>query len=131
MNYWWLGSGGLGLLTALLHLIGGQVDVIRPFRSCEMNALAGSTLHACWHMVTVILFGSSALLLYAAANPDLPGASELGLFIGVQFVIFAIVFLVFAIAGNSGNLVNRLIRLPHWMLLLPIGILSLLGSLAA
>ena len=81
MNYWWLVSGGIGLLTALVHLIGGQLEVIKPFLQCDLAAVPKATLHACWHMVTVILFASAIALLYSGVNPysldhaDMPRAA--------------------------------------------------------
>ena len=128
MNYWWLVSGGIGFLTALVHLIGGQLDIIKPFLRCDLAAVPKATLHACWHMVTVILFVSAIALLYSGVNPTSTGCNVLALFIGGQFVAYAIVFLVFALAGNWSK---KLIRLPQWILLLPIGVLSIVGSLAA
>ncbi len=128
MNYWWLVSGGIGLITAFIHLIGGQFDVIKPFLQCDLVAVPKATLHACWHMVTVILFASAIALLYSGVNPTSTGSNALALFIGGQFVAYAIVFLVFALAGNWGK---KLIRLPQWTLLLPIGVLSIVGSLGA
>jgi len=46
MNYWWLVSGGIGLLTALVHLIGGQFDVIKPFLRCDLACSQGCLLRA-------------------------------------------------------------------------------------
>jgi len=128
MNYWWLVSGGLGLITAFIHLIGGQIGVIKPFLLCDLAAMPKAVLHACWHMVTVILFASAIALLYSGVNPTGTGSNVLTLFIGSQFVAYAIVFLVFALAGNWSR---KLIRLPQWTLLLPIGVLSIVGSLSA
>ncbi len=127
MNYWWLASGGIGLLTALIHLIGGQIGVIKPFLRCDLAAMPKATLHACWHIVTILLFASAIALLYSGVNPTSTGSNTLALFIGGQFVAYAIVFLVLALAGNWSN---KLIRLPQWILLLPIGVLSIVGSLA-
>ncbi len=128
MNYWWLVSGALGLFTAFLHLIGGQVDVIRAFLKCDLTAVPKATLHACWHMVTVTLFASAIALLYFGVYPTSPGSNALASFIGGQFVAYAIVFLILALGGNWSI---KLVRLPQWILLLPIGVLSILGSLVS
>ena len=128
MNYWWLVSGGIGLVTAFVHLIGGQFDIIKPFMRCDLAPVPKATLHACWHMVTVILFVSAITLLYLGVNPTSTGSNVLALLIGGQFVAYASVFLVFALAGNWSR---KLIRLPQWILLLPVGVLSIVGSLAA
>jgi len=128
MNYWWLVSGGIGLITALVHLIAGHFEIIKPFMQCDLVPVPKATLHACWHIVTVILFVSAIALLYLGVNPTSTDSNILALFIGGQFVAYAIVFLVFALAGNWSN---KLIRLPQWILLLPIGVLSIVGGLTA
>ncbi|MBU8934724.1 MAG: hypothetical protein KOO62_12065 [candidate division Zixibacteria bacterium] len=106
MNYWWLVSGGIGLVTAFIHLTRGQFDVIKPFLHCDLAAVPKATLHACWHMVTVILFASAIALLYLGVNPIGKGSNVLALFIGGQFVAYAIVFLVIALAGNWSKKTN-------------------------
>ncbi|MCP4567193.1 MAG: hypothetical protein GY841_06410 [FCB group bacterium] len=127
MNYWWLVSGGIGLITAFIHLISGQSGVIKPFLLCDLAAMPRAVLHACWHMITVILFASAIALLYLGVNPISSGSNVLALFIGGQFVAYAIVFLVFSFIGNWSR---KLMRLPQWTLLLPIGVLAIVGSLA-
>lgn len=127
MNTWWIVSGGIGLFTAFVHLIAGQIEVIKPFSQCELAAMPKATLHVCWHMVTVILFASAIVLLYSGVNPAGTGSNALALFIGGQFVAYAIVFLFFALTGNW---TKKPIRLPQWILLLPTGVLAIVGSLA-
>ncbi len=126
MNYWWLVSGGIGLITAFIHLISGQSGIIKPFLPCDLAAMPKAVLHACWHMVTVVLFASAIALLYLGVTP-ISGSNALALFIGGQFVAYAIVFLVFSFRGNWSN---RLFKLSQWTLLLPIGVLAIVGILA-
>ncbi|MBN1485172.1 MAG: hypothetical protein JXA37_10650 [Chloroflexia bacterium] len=128
MNAWWLAAGIVGLITALIHLIGGQIEIIRPFSQSDLAAMPRGTLHACWHMVTVILFASAGIMLYLGASPQNGEQTLLALFIGGQFVAYALVFLVLTLAGDWDK---KLIRLPQWMLLLPIGLLSIIGALVA
>ncbi len=128
MNYWWLVSGGIGLISAFIHLISGQSGIIKPFLQCDLDAMPKAVLHVCWHMVTVVLFASAIALLYFGVNPISMGSNAIALFIGGQFVAYAILFLVFAFIGNWSK---KLFRLPQWTLLLPIGVLSIIGSLAA
>jgi hypothetical protein len=46
----------------------------------------------------------------------------------VQFIAYAIVFLVFNLTGGWKN---KLLSLPQWTLLLPIGIFALIGGFKA
>ncbi len=126
MNFWWLVSGGIGLITAFIHLFMGQSGVIRPFLKCDLDAMPKAVLHVCWHMVTVILFASGIILLYLGANPISAGSKTIALFIGGQFVVYAILFLVFSFMGSWGN---KLFALSQWTLLLPIGVLAIIGCL--
>jgi hypothetical protein len=125
MNYWWLAGGVICLVTSFVHTFAGQADVVRPLARADLLAEPKATMHACWHIVTVTLFLCSAALLYAGLRPDEPGIELLGLFVGVQFVGYALVFLAVTLFGRWGT---GLFYLPQWTLLLPIGALSIAGS---
>ena len=128
MNYWWITSGGIGFLTASIHLIAGHFDPIKPFVQSDLAPVPKATLYACWHMVTVILFFSAGTLIYLGIRPEQNGSNLISIFIGVQFVAYAIVFLTFNLIGNWKN---KLLSLPQWTLLLPIGILAIIGGIKA
>jgi len=64
MNYWWITSGGIGFLTAGIHLIAGHFNPTKPFVQSDLAPEPKATLHACWHMVTVLLFFSAGTLVY-------------------------------------------------------------------
>jgi lipopolysaccharide export LptBFGC system permease protein LptF len=124
MNPWWLASGGLCLITALVHVVAGHFDPVVPFLRAELEPVAKATLYACWHMVTVTLFASALALLGLGLSPDLPGAAMLAAFIAGLYVLYSIVFLVIGAKWFSG----RLLRLPQWLLLLPVGVLAAIGA---
>jgi len=128
MNYWWITSGGIGFLTAGIHLIAGHFNPIKPFVQSDLAPEPKATLHACWHMVTVLLFFSAGTLVYLGIRPEQNGSNLVSFLIGVQFVAYAIVFLTFNLIGNWKN---KLLSLPQWTLLLPIGILAIIGSIEA
>ena len=126
MNYWWIGAGVLCLFTALLHLIAGGRDVVRPLTAATMDETARGTLYACWHLVTAALFLSAMALLGLGLRPAYPGAQLLALGISLLFVAFALVFLCIT---WSRDWRPRLFKLPQWLLLLPVGLLALWGAL--
>ena len=126
MNYWWLVSGIIGLITAFIHLIGGHFDPIKPFLKSDLAPIPKATLHACWHMVTIILFLSAFELIYLGIKPSQRGGDLLAMFVGIQFVGFSIVFLIISF---SGKWKNKLFALPQWTLLLPVGVISIVGSI--
>jgi hypothetical protein len=126
MNYWWLASGLLCLLTSFVHVVAGHFDPVVPFLRTELEATAKATLHVCWHMVTVTLFMSSLSLLGIGLSPGLSGARLLALFVAGLYVLYSIVFLVIGALRFRWSL----LRLPQWLLLLPVGALAAIGAYA-
>ncbi|MCP9975569.1 hypothetical protein [Streptomyces somaliensis] len=61
------------------------------------------------------------LALAWASEPSTP----LVLFIAAQYAAYAVVFLVVALTADWPR---PLLRLPQWMLLLPVGVLAFLGT---
>ena len=126
MNPWWLASGLLCFVTALVHTVAGHFDPVLPFLRTELEATAKATLHVCWHLVTVTLFASALALLWLGLSPGLSGAGALATFISGLYVLYSLVFLVMG-ARRFGW---RPLRLPQWLLLLPVGVLAALGACA-
>jgi hypothetical protein len=124
MNHWWLAAGLLCLITSFVHVVAGHFDPVVPFLRTELEATAKATLHVCWHMVTVTLFMSSLALLGIGLSPGIPGAGLLATFIAGLYVLYSIVFLVIGARRFRWNL----LRLPQWLLLLPVGVLAVIGA---
>ncbi len=124
LNYWWLSAGGLCFLTALLHLIGGHFDPVKPFLQSDVNPVTKATLYACWHMVTIVLFSSALLIIYGALDQKQSLETAIS-FVSIQYILFALIFLVVA---KRLALSNKLLSLPQWILLAPIGVMGLLGA---
>ncbi|MCX4028628.1 hypothetical protein H0A36_13880 [Endozoicomonas sp. SM1973] len=124
MNIWIFSAGVLGLLTSLVHIFAGQIDPVRPFLKSELDDIPKATLLACWHIVTVILVTSSAILTYAGwVNANYLTTVVLGL--SLTYVSFAAVFMC---VGWYFFKHHTFIKLPQWVLLLPIGALGFIGS---
>lgn len=120
MNGWLLSAGLLALFTALVHTFAGEKDVVRPFKATNTDLTIKKTLHAVWHLVTVFLFLSAFTLLWASYQP----MKELVIFIGLNYLLFAAVFLIISLATPWQH---RLFRLPQWILLLSVSLLCFMG----
>ena len=62
-NTYWIIAGILNLFTSILHLIGGQIDLINPLFKSNLSIQIKSQLLGGWHMVTIILFASSFIFI--------------------------------------------------------------------
>lgn len=125
MNIWILSSGLLGIFTALVHIIAGQLDPVRPFLKSELADIPKATLLACWHMVSVTLIASATLLSFIGWKA-LEAHYISVVSIGTLYVLFALVFLA---VGWYFFGTKALAKLPQWILLLPIGLMSIYGVL--
>ena len=123
MNIWIFSSGLLGLFTALVHIFAGQIDPVRPFLRSDLDLVPKATLLACWHLVSVILLASSVMLIYAGWNGN-ESFDPLIWLIGSLYILFALVFIATGWYFFAGRC---FVKLPQWLLLLPIGVLSVYG----
>ena len=112
-------AGIINLLTALVHLLAGQIDLVNPLNSSSLELQQKAEWVGVWHLVTILLFYTSYLILKEgltkANKTDLGQLKSLGVLYvlaGVPFMLSSVYFTVFA---------------PQWVLLMPIGILVLLG----
>ncbi|WP_236242091.1 hypothetical protein [Streptomyces sp. CC228A] len=123
MNGWLLAAGGIAAATALVHAAAGGRSVVLPLLGSEVAAEPKRTLHVVWHMVTAdLLLSSVALLVLACASAP---STPLVLFIAAQYLAYAAAFLTVTLAADWPR---PLLRLPQWMLLLPVGVLALIGA---
>ncbi|MCH0542361.1 hypothetical protein I3F58_22970 [Streptomyces sp. MUM 203J] len=124
MNGWLMAAGVLATLTALVHLFAGGRDVVRPLLGSALADEPLRTLHAVWHFATADLLFSGVALIALAVRPA-PNA-PLVLFIAAHFLAYAAVFLVITLRVGWSR---PLLRLPQWMLLLPVAALAGAGAL--
>lgn len=118
-NTYWIIAGILNLLTFLLHLIGGQLDLINPLFQSDLNAQIQTELLGAWHMVTIILFASS--IIYFKYGIIKKGRES---FDAIAFISY--LYIAFSFAFIFSSLFNSIFA-PQWILLLPIGLLGVLG----
>ncbi|MFJ7295705.1 hypothetical protein [Streptomyces collinus] len=123
MNGWLFAAGTVAAATALIHIIAGGRDVVRPLLAGPLPAEPTRTLHVVWHFVSADLLLSAAALIVVSlrAEPHAP----LVLFIAAQYFAYTAAFLVGTLTAPW---TRPLLRLPQWMLLLPIGTLATIGA---
>lgn len=125
MNTWVFAAGIVSIFTSIVHIFAGQVDPVKPFLKSNLPDIPKATLLGCWHIVSTILVTSGFVLSYI-------GWFNLGLYqnivigISISFVIFSCVFIT---VGWYFFKYHTFVKLPQWTLLLPIGVLGLVGVL--
>ena len=112
-------AGILNFLTFLLHLIGGQIDLVNPMLETKLEVEKSAQLVGAWQMVSIILIATSCILLSAGFNKKFAKNTELISLIAYLNLAFCFPFIL---AGFYYQLF-----VPQWVLFLPIGILALMG----
>ncbi|KPH61962.1 hypothetical protein AMS58_06705 [Pseudoalteromonas porphyrae] len=125
MNTWVFIAGIIGLFTSCVHIFAGQVDPIRPFLKSDLPDIPKATLLACWHMVSATLVICGLVLTFVGWF-NLNSFQNVVIGISVTFIIFSFVF--FTVGWYFFKL-NTFIKLPQWLLLLPIGVLGIVGAI--
>ena len=125
VNTWIFSAGIFGLLTSCIHLFAGQMEPIRPLLQSDLADIPKATLLACWHMVSATLVLSGFVLTYVGWF-NLNSYQNVVIGISASFIIFSVVFI--GVGWYFFNL-KTFTKLPQWVLLLPIGILGLIGAI--
>lgn len=112
-------AGIINLITALIHLIAGQMDLVNPLLKSDLTNQEKGEFVGVWHMATILLFFTSILILRFAYSKMKVSNSESLRNIGILYILMGLPFIVMSI--YYGLLV------PQWILLMPIGILLLVG----
>lgn len=118
-NYYLIIAGAICFFTALLHTIGGQLDLIDPMLESNLKTQTKTELLGAWHMVTVIIFVAAIVFLKNGFRP-VENQNYLVRLMAWLFILFSVVFI--------GVSVFNKVLAPQWILCLPIGILALLGA---
>ncbi len=115
----WIVAGFLNLSTALIHTIGGQLDLVSPLLKSNLNEQAKTEWLGVWHAVTILLFATSYYLLRTGFSKNKPGNLGVMQSIGITYILFSLPFIC------SGIIMQKFA--PQWILLLLIGLLTMLG----
>lgn len=114
----------INLAVAIIHTIIGESDIVAPLLATDASDTVRWTLHAAWHMISVVLFISALTLFYVSRkDKDDPRRIVLSTYIGIQYLALAMVFVVTSMVYG--------IFFPQIVMLAPIGILALLASRTA
>ncbi|MFD0151194.1 hypothetical protein ACWGQ4_15925 [Streptomyces sp. NPDC055721] len=125
MNGWYLAAGITAVGVAAVHIVGGRRDVVRPLLSCGLADEPKRVLHAVWHMVSIDLVLSGLALLYLSPMDGTSGTGLVAWFVAAHFIAYAAAFLVVTL---SVGWPRPLLRLPQWILLLPVAALAAAGA---
>jgi hypothetical protein len=125
MNRPLLAAAVLAAFTAGVHLIVGSAEIATPLLNSPLAVELSYLLYACWHLVSCALAFSAVAFFVCALGRHRYDGRLLALFISWLWLAFGAVFLVIGFVGADGSL---LFKLPQWLLLLPVGVLGLLGS---
>jgi len=128
MNRLVLSASIIAAFTAAVHIFAGGSDVAAPLLASTMAPEPKLTMYSVWHMVTVAL-AVSAVALFMGSLPRYAVASRyLVLFISLLWLGFGIVVLAVALVQHERG---WLLKLPQWILLLPVGIIGMWGAISA
>ncbi len=119
-----LASGLIAAFTAALHTFAGTPEIQEPLLRSTIPQSVSLLLYACWHLVTVTLILSAAALIWSARPNSRTSAGALPYFVSLLWLLFGFVFVTVALVFSGPS---TLLVLPQWTLLIPVGILGLLG----
>lgn len=118
-NKYWIVAGSLNLLTFFLHLIGGQLDLVDPMLDTTLPIEKASQLIGAWHMVTIILFATSYVLISAGLGKQFSNNTELIKLVAYLNLSFCLPFIL------TGFYYGILV--PQWVFFLPIAVFTIMG----
>jgi hypothetical protein len=125
MNLRLIIAAGLAAVTFGVHFFAGGADVAAPLLASALAPEPKFTLYAVWHMASAALALSSAGLFIGAIPRHVRASRYLVLFISILWCTFGIVFLVIAAAQPERG---WFLKMPQWILLLPVGLLGFWGG---
>ena len=111
-------------LTAVLHTVWGTSEVHTPLLTSELPPEISLLLYACWHIVTAVLIGSSVVLMVAIYGPKSAAWIIAARLVGALWITSGLVFISITLLFSD---YTKLFTLGQWILLIPIGLLTLLG----
>jgi len=122
VNPWSLTAGGLLAATALLHLVGGEIDVHRPLRALTGAGEMGLYASVLWHGISVLLLASAAGLVMAGVGAGRERWRGAAILATAQTAGLGALFLLYGV-----HLAGSVWVAPQWALLLPVAGLATIG----
>lgn len=118
-NIYWIIAGAINLFTAVLHTIGGQLELVNPLMKSDLNTQEKAEWIGAWHMVTIILFFTSYITIKHGITNNANKQLNLIKYIGYLYLIFSIPSIITSVMYQ--------LLAPQWILLLPISVLIYIG----
>ncbi len=125
MNKLLLSASILAAATAAYHAIAGSSEVVAPLLMSSLDEDVRLTLYAAWHCATVTFFLSALAFFLGSFPRRAVGSLSMVRFVSALWLAFGAVFLLIAVTQPGTGL---LLKLPQWMLLIPVGVLGWLGG---
>lgn len=127
MNGWFLAAGVYLILVGIAHALGGELVNFKNLNSDNIPEGQRAEFRASWHLFTVDLLLSGAILL-ALAIPDVmtsldSAAEAISAIIALRYALHGLMWLVNALRVNR----TMLWRAPQWTLMFIAAGLVLLG----
>ncbi|MEM7078522.1 MAG: hypothetical protein AAF513_07840 [Pseudomonadota bacterium] len=118
---WLYVAAALAAFTAVVHVLGGGRSAARPLLDSALADEPKYTNYYCWHMVSIIIAFMAACFALSAAR-----LASIDLAIGATLlaVLFAAWSLLLIVWKRQ-----PVMRLPQWILFLPIALTGALGVL--
>ncbi len=115
----------LAAVTFAIHVVGGGASVWRPVAESALADEPRLVSLAVWHMASVAM-GLSIVALGLGSLPRFAGRSQyLVIFVSVMWLGFGLCFVGTALTESADSAFSTL---PQPLLLLPVGILGLVGA---
>lgn len=121
-NGYFLAAAAITGLATLIHGIGGEIVNMRPMLAADLDPTTQIEIWGVWHGYTILLAGSTWMLLQMAAGR--PPSTDLSKLLVGFYLLNGLVWLGFVIATAPDNLLNT----PQWFILLLVGALIVLGE---
>lgn len=116
-----------GLLAAFVvfgHLVMGIRWYLVPMLGADFEQIPKATMQSVFHYSSVFLVLAAAALILSSLRVFPAAETELLVkFIGVNYVLFALVQIFYALRNKVKN---PLVKMFQWTLFLPIGVLCLI-----
>ena len=92
MNIYFIMSGCVSLLLALVHYFVGTPRVVKPINELDgLSARVKLLSHGSWQAVTIMLLAMAAAMFWSATHS---GESALAIFVGAQAAFITVMCLV-------------------------------------
>ena len=118
----------LAVLTAAVHIFIGTPEIKAPLLESSMSQELSLLLYVCWHLVSVTLVFSAIVFFVAARTAFQIKYQYTAKLVSLLWLSFGCVFIVIALWYSDTSM---LLKLPQWVLFLPIGAIGLWGSRSA